>query len=91
MLRRGITAELYNLIKTGERGLKEKSKDVLVVDGFKGKNQGKWKGRGFCGKKNDNSSWVVFKGGDESRIIPPILCILYIYLHLYIGLWILNI
>ncbi|GJZ90891.1 hypothetical protein Tco_0662818 [Tanacetum coccineum] len=70
----GTVAELHNMLKTAERGIQQKSKDVLVVaSGNHGMNGGKWKGRGGNGK-NNNSSKKVFRGfkpnrGEEERSI----------------------
>ncbi|GJS62573.1 hypothetical protein Tco_0657357 [Tanacetum coccineum] len=58
----GTVVKLHNMLKTLERGIEQKSNDVLVVaNGTYGKSKGKWKGRGGKGT-NNNSSKKVFKG-----------------------------
>nr|GEZ30278.1 UBN2 domain-containing protein [Tanacetum cinerariifolium] len=53
-------AELHNMLETVERGIEQKSKDVLVVaSGNPSKNGGKWKGTGGKGKKNNSSKKVI--------------------------------
>ncbi|GKE91321.1 hypothetical protein Tco_1572416 [Tanacetum coccineum] len=52
----GTVAELHNMLKTVERGIDQKSIDVLVVENeTHGKNGGRWKGRESKGKKNNSS------------------------------------
>lgn len=54
-------AELHNMLKTVERGMEQKSKDMLVVtDETYGKNKSKLRGRRGKGKKNKTSK-LVFK------------------------------
>ncbi|GKA25197.1 hypothetical protein Tco_0711230 [Tanacetum coccineum] len=70
----GIIAELYNMLKSAERGIVKKLKDVLeVANGMYGKNKGKWTGRGGKGMKN-HSPMKVFKGYKPRKGFPFYKC-----------------
>ncbi|GKB24343.1 hypothetical protein Tco_0863744 [Tanacetum coccineum] len=67
-------ADMHNMLKTAERGIEQKSKDVLVVaSGNHGKRKGKWKGIGGKGKKK-NSPKKVFSGFKPKKGYPSYKC-----------------